>query len=137
MYSLKMNQSKTLDKHFTMIAVAYQCGTRVLSRYGCVTGRPRCEVRRPVVFFWAFSEWPLAAWPACRPATVASCAHLPPANGCMAINSPGQKKIRALRARIRIVAYQVLVSIAPSRHEIAIGDLSLFTRGRENMKRYK
>ena len=46
MYSLKINQSKTLDKHFTMITVAYQCGTRVLSRYGCVTGRPRCEVRR-------------------------------------------------------------------------------------------
>ena len=46
MCSLKLNQSKTLDRHFTMIAVAYQCGTRVLSRYGCVTSRPRCKVRR-------------------------------------------------------------------------------------------
>ena len=50
-------------------------------------------------FFWAFSEWPLAARPACRPATVASWAHVPPANGRMAINLPGQKFFRALRAQ--------------------------------------
>ena len=51
-------------------------------------------------FFLTFSEWPLAVWPACRPATVASWAHLPPAKGRMAIHSPGQKTLRALRARI-------------------------------------
>ena len=43
-----------------------------------------------VVFFWFFFERPLAAWPACRPAKVTSSAHLPPANGRMAINLPGQ-----------------------------------------------
>ena len=87
-------QSENVFKRRSVTAlslVAPVCSeVRGVIRSGTRSGAYAELSRRSVVFFWFFFERPLAAWPACRPATVASWAHLLPANGRMAINLPGQ-----------------------------------------------